>query len=69
MGPPRRAQGYKENSQVFPAIRQARRKGDVPPRYQKVRAFNPDHQSVGGKSDSPGRQIHTQRLRPHLVNE
>ncbi len=24
MGPPRRAQGYKENSQVFPAIRQAR---------------------------------------------
>ncbi len=69
MGPHWRAPSYKEISQIFPAIRRARRKGDVPPKYQNVQEVNPGHQSVGGKCDYPRFQTHARRLCPYMDNE
>lgn len=69
MGPHWRAPSYEENSQIFPAIRCEGYDRDLPPRNQEVPTFDPDHPRVGGKSGSPGCQIHARRLRPYVVNE
>lgn len=49
----------REISEIFPAIRRERRNRDVLPAPQGVPIFNPGHQIVGGKCDSPRIQTHT----------